>query len=90
MTHPAAAETAQGLQLRHDHASQLMSNDFQNEFAFLGIESLPACVREPNGNGRIERFFRPLKEQLLWVRHFQSVPELVRALEESRALYNHH
>ena len=84
------AGAAQGLQLRHDHASQFMSDDFQNELAFLGIESSPAFVREPEGNGCIERFFRTLKEQLLWTRHFQSIPELVRALEEFRALYNQH
>jgi len=79
-----------GLLLRHDHGSQFMSDDFQNELAFLGIESSPAFVREPVGNGCIERFFRTLKEQLLWVRHIQSVPELVRALGEFRALYNQH
>ena len=56
----------------------------------MGIESSPAFVREPEGNGCVERFFRTLKEQLLWVRHFQSIPELVRALEEIRALYNQH
>ena len=81
---------AEGLRLRHDHGSQFMSDDFQNELAFLGIESSPAFVREPEGNGCIERFFRTLKEQLLWVRPFQSIPELVRALEEFRALYNQH
>ena len=81
---------AEGLRLRHDHGSQFMSDDFQNELTFLGIESSPAFVREPEGNGCIERFFRTLKEQLLWVRHFQSIPELVRALEEFRALYNLH
>ena len=84
------AGAAQGLQLRHDHGSQFMSDDFQNELAFLGVESSPAFVREPEGNGCIERFFRTLKEQLLWVRHFQSIPELVRALEDFRALYNQH
>ena len=31
---------------------------------------------EREGNGRIERFFRTLKEQLLWIRHFRSVEEL--------------
>ena len=56
---------AEGLRLRHDHGSQFMSDDFQNELAFLGIESSPAFVREPEGNGCIERFFRTLKEQLL-------------------------
>ena len=52
-----------------------MSDDFQNEIRFLGIVSSPAFVREPEGNGCIERFFKTLKEQLLWVRHFRSIPE---------------
>ena len=82
------AGAAEGLQLRHEHGSQLMSDDFQNEIRFLGIESSPAFVREPEGNRCIERFFKTLKEQLLWVRHFQSIPELVAALEDFRALYN--
>ena len=82
------AHGATGLQLRHDHGSQFMSDDFQNEIRFLGIESSPAFVREPEGNGCIERFFKTLKEQLLWVRHFRSIPELVHALQEFRALYN--
>lgn len=38
----------------------------------------------------IDRFIRTFKEQLLWVQYFQSIPELIRALEEFRALYNHH
>ena len=60
------AAAAEGLRLRHDHGSQFMSDDFQNELTSLGIESSPAFVREPEGNGCIERFFRTLKEQLLW------------------------
>ena len=62
------AAAAKGLQLRHDHRSQFMSDDFQNEIRFLGIESSPGFVRVPQGNGCIERFFKTLKEQLLWVR----------------------
>ena len=81
---------ADGFQLRHDHGSQFMSDDFQNEIRFLGIGSSPAFFREPEGNGCIERFFKTLKEQLLWVRHFRSIPELIQALPEFRALYNHH
>ena len=82
------AGATQGLQLRHGHGSQFMSDDFQNETRFLGIASSPAFVREPEGNGCIERFFKTLKEPLLWVRHFQSIPELVAVLEDFRALYN--
>lgn len=79
---------ALGVKLRHDHGSQFMSDDFQREIRFLGLESSPAFVREPEGNGCIERFFRTLKEQLLWVRHFETLEELAEALEEFRQRYN--
>ena len=81
--------TAAGLCLRHDHGSVYMSDDFQNEIRFLGIEPSPAFVRQPEGNGCIERFFRTLKEQLLWIRHFRDLEELRTALIEFRNRYNH-
>jgi putative transposase len=81
--------TAAGLWLRHDHGSVYMSDDFQNEIRFLGIEPSPAFVRQPEGNGCIERFFRTLKEQLLWIHHFRDLEELRAALIEFRNRYNH-
>jgi transposase InsO family protein len=83
-----AANVAHGLAVRHDHGSQYMSDHFQREIAFLGIESSPAFVRAPEGNGCAERFIRTLKENLLWVRHFQTIEELRQALLEFRATYN--
>ena len=47
--------------LRHDHGSGYMSNHFQKELAFPGIDSSPA-LRSPEGNGRAERFIPTLKE----------------------------
>jgi transposase InsO family protein len=79
---------AGGLQIRHDHGSQFMSDHFQKETPFLCMESSPAFVRQPEGNGCIERFFRTLKEQLLWVRHFHDINELQQALREFRDRYN--
>jgi putative transposase len=79
---------AVGLQLRHDHGSQYVSHDFQAELRFLGIESSPAFVREPEGHGCAERFIRTLKENLLWVRHFATVEELRRALLAFKRTYN--
>jgi transposase InsO family protein len=76
--------------LRHDHASVYMSDDFQSEIKFLGIESSPAFVRQPERNGCIERFFRTLKEQVLWLRRFHDLEELRIALIEFRDRYNHH
>ena len=79
---------AAGLKLRHDHGSQYVSDVFQEEIAFLGIESSPAYVREPQGNGIAERFVRTLKENLLWVNYFDTVEELREALLEFRETYN--
>ena len=64
-----------------------MSHHFQAEIRFLGIESSPAFVREPEGNGCAERFIRTLKENLLWVRRFATVEELRLALVSFRRTY---
>lgn len=85
-----SAGVAAGVRLRHDHGSVYMSGDFQTEIGFLGMESSPAFVRQPEGNGCIERFFRTLKEQLLWVRRFRNLDELRDALTECRHRYNAH
>lgn len=82
--------SAAGLRLRHDHGSVYMSDDFQAEIRFLGIEASPAFVRQPEGNGCIERFFRTLKEQLLWLHRFTDLEELRVALIEFRHRYNRH
>jgi transposase InsO family protein len=82
--------TAQGLTLRHDHGSQFISHTYQGELAFLGIKSSPAYVREPQGNGIAERFVRTLKENLLWVRHFETMEELRLALLEFQERYNNY
>jgi transposase InsO family protein len=65
-----------------------MAEDFQREIAFLGMEASPSFVREPEGNGVAERFFRTLKEQLLWVRTFHTLDELQDALQAFRVWYN--
>jgi transposase InsO family protein len=79
---------ASGLALRHDHGSQYVSHHFQAEIRFLGIASSPAFVREPEGNGCAERFIRVLKENLLWIRRFDTIEELRLALQAFRHTYN--
>lgn len=83
-----SAGAAAGLRLRHDHGSVYMSDDFQTEIRFVGIEPSPAFVRQPEGNGCVERFFRTLKEQLLWIRRFRDLNELRSALIEFQHRYN--
>ena len=81
-------QIAHGLSLRHDHGSQFVSHLFQQEIAFLGIESSPAFVHEPQGNGCAERFVRTLKENLLWLKPFRDAEELRVALLKFRDRYN--
>jgi transposase InsO family protein len=80
---------AQGVSLRHDHGSQFLSHAFQDELRTVGISSSPSFVRQPEGNGCVERFIRTLKEQLLWLRRFSTVTELEAALREFRERFNH-
>src|SRR3954471_914805 len=74
-------DAAKGLALRHDHGSNYLSGDFQDEIAFLGLESSPSFVRQPEGNGVAERFIRTLKENFLWVHTFDTIEELRRGLQ---------
>jgi hypothetical protein len=83
-----AAGIAGGLKVRHDHGSQFVADDYQRELAFLGIQSSPAFVREPEGNGCVERFIRTLKENLLWVRRFDTIEDLCLALHRFKETYN--
>jgi len=81
-------DVAKGLSLRHDHGSNYLSRDFQDEIGFLGLESSPSFVRQPEGNGVAERFIRTLKENFLWVHTFGTIEELRCALRDFVAHYN--
>ena len=48
---PISDGVARGLRLRHDHGSNYLADDFQQEVAFFGIESSPSFVREPEAMG---------------------------------------
>ena len=80
---------AAGLKLRHDNGSQFIPRAYQAELRFLGMDSSPSFVRAPEGNSCIERFWRTLKEQLLWIRSFTTLDELNLALQNFRDLDNH-
>ncbi len=83
-----ASHIAGGLKVRHDHGPAYMADDFQDELKFLGIESSPSFIRQPQGNGCAERFIGLLKENLLWVRTFSTIEELRQVLIEFKQQYN--
>jgi Phage integrase family len=61
-----------------------VSHDYQAEIAFLGMESSPSFVRQPECNGCVERFIRTLKEQLLWVKVFDLKKGFKKAVQLAR------
>jgi putative transposase len=65
-----------------------MSHVFQEALTFLGSTSAPAFVREPEGNGCAERLIRTRKENLLWLKTFDTVEALRLALHTFQRQYN--
>jgi transposase InsO family protein len=85
---PFGAGVAGGLELRDDHGSQFVADDYQRELAFLGIASSPAFVREPEGQ-RLHRALHPHAQREPAVgpplRHIE---QLRLALHAFQAIYN--
>ncbi len=57
-----------------------MSDHCQKKIAFLGIETSPAFVRVPEGNGCAGRCIRKLKQGPQWMGHIETIEELRQAL----------
>ena len=85
---PAGGERASLADDLSDGEQVFLDSRQQAHLELHRVVSKKGRVLAQDGNGCIERFFKTLKEQLLWVRHFRSIPELFHALQEFRALYN--
>lgn len=79
---------AEGLSLRYDGGPCFRSAHYQAEIDHLGIARSPAYHYEPETNGCAERYIQTLKEQLLWIRRFETLEELRAAVREFARLYN--
>jgi putative transposase len=81
-------DAARGLALRMDHGTQYLSDHFQNQVKFWGIAPSFAFLEQPQTNGVAERFFRTLKEQVIYGRIFRTVAEVRKAVGEFVERYN--
>lgn len=81
-------DVARGLSLRMDHGTQYLSDHFQKQVKHWGIAPSFAFLEQPQTNGVAERFFRTLKEQVVYGRIFRNVEELRQAVGEFIARYN--
>lgn len=82
------ASIARGLVLRMDHGTQYLSEHFQNQLKFWGIAPSFSFVAEPQTNGVAERFYRTLKEQVIYGRNYRTVEEVRMAVADFMDRYN--
>ncbi len=82
------AGAARGLSLRTGHGSQYLSNHFQKQIKAWGIAPSFAFLEQPQTNGVVERFFRTLKEQVIYGRVYETLEEVRQAVSEFVDLYN--
>ncbi|NTW60835.1 MAG: DDE-type integrase/transposase/recombinase [Nitrospirae bacterium] len=83
-----SADTARGLALRMDNGPQYLSDHFQNQIKYWGIAPSFAFVAEPETNGVAERFYRTLKEQVIYGRSYRTIEELRIAVADFIERYN--
>lgn len=62
------AGSARGVQLRFDHGTQYLSDDFLKQIKAWGMTPSFAFIEQPQTNGVAERFFGTLKEQVVYGR----------------------
>jgi putative transposase len=84
----SAAGVARGVELRHDHGSQYLTDYFQGQSRHHGFTPSFAYVGEPETNGVVERFNRTLKEQIIHGKTYRNREELATALAAFVERYN--
>lgn len=70
----------QGLRLRHDNGSIFLARHFVGTAQQLTITQEFIPRYSPEYNGVIERFFRTLKQECVWLHHFETFAEAERII----------
>lgn len=81
-------DAARGIKLCHDHGSCFLADEFDRQVKAWGLTPSYALVGQPETNGVIERFFKTLKEQVVYGRIFQNIEEVRTAVRDFIARYN--
>jgi len=78
----------QGLKLMSDNGSQPTSLSFMKACSNLEVEQVFTSYNNPKGNADTERMIRTMKEELFWLREWQTVRELSLELYKWVEYYN--
>lgn len=79
---------ATGLSVIHDRGSQFTSHAFREMVKSCGAKDVTTAVRHPESCGRLERFHRTLKEELIWLQEWQDLAEVESAVAQWVRFYN--
>lgn len=82
------ANVPDGVDVRTDHGPQYTSGDCADLCAEWGVEQTFAPVGRPTGNAVVERFIRTMKEEVVWLRDWETADELRAALDAWVVHYN--
>ena len=81
-------DVGNGIAVRHDWGPQYIAKDFKEELVFLGLGNSPALVHQPQTNGVIERFFKTLKYECLWIENIRDVEHAREVVGDWMETYN--
>lgn len=79
----------QNLKLVHDNGSQFTSRRFVQTLKTLAITSIRTSYRHPQSNGKMERWYRTLKEEEVWPNEYCSLQEARDSITRFVHYYNH-
>lgn len=82
------ANVPDGLELRTDHGPQYTGQDCRDLVAEWHLLHTFAPVGRPTGNAVVERVIRTLKEEVIWLRDWDSADEVRAAVEAWVIRYN--
>lgn len=84
----ASKRPVDDLELRSDNGCHYGAKAFQDELRRLGIRHTRTMVNTPKGNAIIERFFKSLKAECVWIHRFENFEQAKEAVDKWIIEYN--
>jgi len=84
----ASRRPVESLELRSDNGCHYGARIFRDEIRRLGINHTRTMVNTPKGNAVIERFFRSLKQECVWLHKFENFNQAKEVVDQWIKEYN--
>ena len=84
----ASRRPVKELELRSDNGCHYGAKIFREELTRLGINHTRTMVNTPKGNAVIERFFRSLKQECVWLHKFENFEQSKEVIDKWIKEYN--